>query len=349
VAGLVRFTRMGGSSIASPRAAGWVTDFLNAAYHARPAGTRDVDDLRLAACILATRWQRSGARRLGALDLPAFIRAFGRARMRGRMLLDRPGLLAGAARLHGDWFPDAYADARRRAYGIAFRSTSERAAFQPELRLRRAALGALTPHRAPHPDRHVGTYPPVALPDPAAALELVLDPPRWPDMGCAGGRFTPLRSGGLLGQTFEIEVVAEPIPRGLLHTRGYVTCTALSTRGGPGEERLAERVAETERLLSARGLAPALPPAATPLAYVELTTHAGHFLGPGVSRLIAFEQPGAGAFIRDVGSWDPLPAHLSMAFERAGREAQAAFWGPEDPERSMLAQLALVTAKGASP
>jgi len=35
-----RFARMGGSSIAAPDAAGWVTDFLNAAYYARPADAR---------------------------------------------------------------------------------------------------------------------------------------------------------------------------------------------------------------------------------------------------------------------------------------------------------------------
>ncbi|MEY2535487.1 MAG: hypothetical protein QOF29_3397, partial [bacterium] len=34
-AGSVRIVRMGGSSIAAPGAAGWITDFLNAAYFAR--------------------------------------------------------------------------------------------------------------------------------------------------------------------------------------------------------------------------------------------------------------------------------------------------------------------------
>ncbi|MCP9491790.1 MAG: hypothetical protein MSC31_18235 [Solirubrobacteraceae bacterium MAG38_C4-C5] len=40
-------TRMPGSTIASPAAGGWVTDFLNTVYFARPARQRDVDDLRL--------------------------------------------------------------------------------------------------------------------------------------------------------------------------------------------------------------------------------------------------------------------------------------------------------------
>ena len=47
--GPARFARMAGSSIAAPDAAGWVTDFLNAAYYRRAASDeRDVDDLRLA-------------------------------------------------------------------------------------------------------------------------------------------------------------------------------------------------------------------------------------------------------------------------------------------------------------
>lgn len=46
--GEVRFARMSGSSIAAPDAMGWVVDFLNAAFFARPPAERDVDDLRLA-------------------------------------------------------------------------------------------------------------------------------------------------------------------------------------------------------------------------------------------------------------------------------------------------------------
>jgi hypothetical protein len=36
--------------------------------------------------------------------------------------------------------------------------------------------------------------------------------------------------------------------------------------------------------------------------------------------------------------------HLAVAYETVGKDAQAAFWGPEPPEASMLAQLARVTA-----
>ena len=49
---------MTGSSIAGRDAAGWVTDFLNAAYYRRPVSERDVDDLRLAFAILTTYWYR---------------------------------------------------------------------------------------------------------------------------------------------------------------------------------------------------------------------------------------------------------------------------------------------------
>ena len=40
-----------------------------------------------------------------------------------------------------------------------------------------------------------------------------------------------------------------------------------------------------------------------------------------------------------------LGRYLAAAAYRAGgHDAQVAFWGPEDPEASMLAQLAIVTA-----
>ena len=47
----------------------------------------------------------------------------------------------------------------------------------------------------------------------------------WPDYASELGRFTPLRAGGLLGQTFEIEVAAGTAAGRPLFTRGYVTIT----------------------------------------------------------------------------------------------------------------------------
>ncbi len=201
----------------------------------------------------------------------------------------------------------------------------------PEQRLRDAALGPLTPPTSPDEQRHWSTYPPVPLPSVAATLPVLSDPSRWPDFGCAGGRFTPLRSGGLAGQTFEIEVVAHPALRTPVFTRGYVTATALH------EDRAASD-AVLDRAAAGLG-EPALPPGSEPRLLLELTTHAGHFLGPAVSRLVVWEDE-RGAFIRDIGEWDPLPAHLAVPFRLAGRAAQVAFWGGGAPQDSMLHQLA---------
>jgi hypothetical protein len=334
-AGPVRIVRMGGSSIAAPGAAAWMTDFLNAAFYARPAAERDVDDLRLALCVLTTRWARRGGRRLGARDLPAFHRAFGSARVRAGGRLGRQSLLAGAERMFGDWFPGAWEDGRRRAHGIAFETEAERDAFDPALRLRHGALGPPDPPASDDGERRWGTYPPVPLPDPDAALALLHDPPRWPDMASAAGRFTAVRGSDLLGTTFEIDVSAAVVPRAPIFTRAYVTCTAVREEAGD----LADGVAVLQAQVDA------LPDGAEAIALVELTTHRGHFLGRARSHLLVFDHDGRG-FIRDVGCWDPLPPHLAAAYATGGREAQAAFWGPEPEETSMLAQLARVTAPG---
>jgi hypothetical protein len=331
---------MAGSSIATPTAAGWITDFLNAVYYARRRSKRDVSDLRLAHTILATRWAQSGGRRLGARDLGAFHRAFGSARLRHLGRLDRTALLEGGARLLGDWFPEAALDPARRAHGVAFPTVSERREFDPALRRRRAALRELTPPLRPTAQRSWATYPPVELPDPDAALAFLRRPERWPDMGSAGGRFTALARGGLRGQTFEILVVAQPMARALVATRGYVTCTAFHRSGA----RLERRASELDSALREYGEqgAEALPAGASPIALIELTTHAAHFMGRAISHLLVFEAGGA-AFVRDVGCWDPLPRHLKATYAAGGHAAQLAFWGPEPEEASMLAQLARVS------
>jgi hypothetical protein len=339
--GPLRFARMAGSSIAAPGAGPWLTDFLNAAYYARPAAARDVADLRLAHGILTTRWSEGSGRRLGAFDVLALHRAYGAARRRRHGLLDRDALLKGAVSLLGTWFPQAWEDPSHRAYGIAFRGQAERDAFTPERRLRRAALGPLTPPALEPGREHWSTYDPVALPDVEGALELLGSPWRWPDMGCAGGRFTPLRSGGLAGQTFEIEVAAEPTPRSPIFTRGYVTCTFAKVKPGERLEGAVTSLAERYQRGAESGAPPILPEGAEPLALVVLTTHRGHFLGAALSHLLVWRDA-AGAWIRDVGAWDPLPFHLASTYRAAGRTAQRAFWGPAPPEKSMLAQLAMV-------
>jgi hypothetical protein len=329
----IRFARMAGSSLAAPGAAGWVTDFLNAAYYARPAGERDVADLRLAFGIVTTRWHRLG-RRLRAHDVVAFHRACGKDRFlrAPRLRLTHQQLLECGERLLGDGFAAAWDDPARRGWGVAFTDPHARAGYEPERRLRAAALGPLTPPIAPPGQRRWSTYPPVALPSAAAAIAALSEPARWPDFGCALGRFTALRGGGLEGQTFEIEVVAHPAPRTPVFTRGYVTATAL-------HDDQAAIAAVLER--AAIGLGePPLPSCAAPRLLLELTTHAGHFLGPAVSRLVVWEEGGA-AFIRDIGEWDPLPGHLAVPFRLMGHAAQVAFWGGGAPEDSVLHQLAL--------
>jgi hypothetical protein len=161
----------------------WVTDFCNAAYYARDPGERDVDDLRLAWCVLATRWASRSGRRLGARDLPAFNRAFGGERLRAGGRLDRRALLDGARRLLGDWFDEAYHDDRRRAHGIAFETVGARVAFDHTRLLRRGALKDLTPPRRPAEERLWATYDPVLLPDrtrPCGSSSSPRAGPTWP-------------------------------------------------------------------------------------------------------------------------------------------------------------------------
>src|SRR3954470_3747533 len=139
------FARMAGSSIAGRDAAAWVTDFLNAAYYRRPVDDRDVDDLRFAFGILTTYWYRSHtSRKLRMTDLPAFHRAFGAERFStgetARGTLSRDALERGAAQLIGEWFPEAYADDARRAWGLAFPSIEERDGYDPTHRLKLAKL-----------------------------------------------------------------------------------------------------------------------------------------------------------------------------------------------------------------
>lgn len=328
---------MAGTSIAAPDAAPWVTDFLNAAYYARREGERDVDDLRLAFCILTTRWHRRGRRRLRLTDLPAFHRGFGRRfRRRGGIgRLTRDDLLEGGDRLLGGWFSPGYADPARRGWGIVFERPEIRAAYRPESRMAAARMGGLTPPSAGPGDRVWTTYAPVPVADPAAVLERLMQPERWPDFGSDHGRFTPLRTGGLAGQTFEIEVVAGAGTRHPLLTRGYVTCTRLEGEASPGLPGL---VAEMDAGLEPVG-ARALPDGHRALAVAQLTSHAGHFMGAAQSHLVLSTGPG-GAALRDVGTWDPLSHPLRAAYRFGGREAQRAFWGERGAANSMLHQLA---------
>src|SRR4051794_9743288 len=250
------FARMTGSSIAGRDAAVWVTDFLNAAYYRHPVADRQVDYLRLAFCILTTYWERSRERgRLRATDLPAFHRAFGSERFdttrSPRGLLDHEALMTGAVQLIGDWFPEAYADDSLRAWGIAFPNAEEHDSYDPARRLELARLGELTPETAPPAEQVWHTYPAVEMPSVEAVVGALTRPETWPDYASEIGRFTPLRVGGLLGQTFEIEVAAGTESGRRLFTRGYVTITRLVTPDDP--DALAAYVAELEEGLARYG------------------------------------------------------------------------------------------------
>jgi len=336
---------MTGSSIAGRDAAAWITDFLNAAYFRRPVAEREVDDLRLAFAILTTYWYREvRTRRLRLTDLRAFHRAFGAERFNteqsGRGRLSREQLLSGARALIGDWFAEAYADDARRGWGIAFPTAEERAAYDPAARRRLARLHELTPESAPPEQQVWHTYPPVEMPSAEAVIGALTQPETWPDYASELGRFTPLKPGGLAGQTFEIEVAAGTETGRLVFTRGYVTITALVTPDDP--EALAAWFTALEEGMARYGKDEprVVPEGATPLVGFDLTTHRGHFMGAGHNRLVLYTDEGR-AWVKAAGTWDPMPWHIDRAYKLAGSEAQHAFWGQGGVERlSMLHQIA---------
>ena len=341
--------RMSGTSITAPDAVGWVTDFLNAAYYARQPELRDVEDLRIAFAILTTRWFALGHRRLHAPDVLAFHRAFFRERLLDsartpRGTLDREQLFAGAARLIGPWFEEAYGDDERRAHGIVFETTDARDAYRPEYRLRHARLGELTPPARDRKEQVWHTYQPVPIASAARTLAALARPETWPDYGSDLGRFTAVRSGGLAGQTFEIEIISALSPKTPAILRGYVTVTRFFTRADdPSDlEHYAARLSEL-MVRYGRDEPPAFPPGCTPLAVICLDTHAGHFMGRARNRLLAYDLGGQ-AYLRAAGTWDDMPVTLEQAYRSAGRKAQQAFWGDERPESSMLQQIALRTS-----
>jgi len=342
--------RMTGTSISAPDAVGWVTDFLNAAYYARRPELRDVEDLRIAFAVLTTRWHQLGHRRLHAPDVLPFHRAFFRERILDsahtpRGTLDGEQLFAGAARLIGPWFEEAYHDDARRAYGIAFEAPAARDAYKAEYRLRHAKLGELTPPVRPRNEQVWHTYNAVPIASASRTLGALARPETWPDYASDLGRFTPVRSRGLAGQTFEIEIITALTPRMPAVLRGYVTVTRFFTREDHPDE-LAHYASRLSELMVRYGRdePPAFPHGCTPLAAICLDTHEGHFMGRGRNRLLAYELEGQ-AYLRAAGTWDDMPVTLEQAYRSQGRKAQQAFWGDDRPESSMLEQLALKTSR----
>jgi hypothetical protein len=342
--GALGFARMTGSSIAGRDAAPWITDFLNAAYYRRAVEERDVDDLRFAFSVLTTYWYRNApSRRLRITDLPAFHRAFGGERFGNKGVLDRAALERGATALLGDWFPGAYADPARRGWGIAFETAADKAAYDHSYRFKLAKVGDLTAESAPLEQQIWHTYDPVEMPSAEAVIAAITQPETWPDYASEIGRFTPLRPGGLLGQTFEIEVAAGTRTALPLWTRGYVTITTLVT---PDDRKALYNWFEALEVgMAEHGEPRIVPEGGEPLVGFDLTTHAGHFMGSGHNRLVLYTYDGK-AYLRAAGTWDPMSWHLDKAYKSAGKEAQHAFWGVgDDPQLSMLHQIAIALSK----
>jgi len=349
VQGLGRFAAMAGSSIAGRSSVDWVTHFLNASYYGVPRESRDLAQLRLAWAVLTTYWHQLGGGPLGARHVRRFHQSFRAARSPDgssypRGLLDGNQLEGGAARLLGDWFGEARADPARIGWGVVFQTTAERASYQPEVRLRRAKLGQLTPPAAALSEQTWHTYEPVPIPGVDDLFAVLEATDTWSHFPTDVSRFTALRSGPLPGQTFEIEAIAELARHAPMLTRQYVTVTEVLDRSQPDAlgERLAAISANLARMPDDEPAV--LPPGAQPTHLIELTTHAGHFLGQARNHLILFETDHR-AYVRAVGNWDPMPWYVRLSYSYKGADAQRTFWGLESPEHSMLRQFARAAAR----
>lgn len=227
---------------------------------------------------------------------------------------------------------------------MAFPTRAARDTYDPHRRFELARVGALTPGSARPEDQTWHTYPPVEMPCVEGVIDALTRPDTWPDYASEIGRFTPLRAGGLLGQTFEIEVAAGTAAARPVFTRGYVTITRLVTPADAGALHAYFDELETGFARYGRNEPRVVPVGGTPIVGFDLTTHEGHFMGAGHNRLVLYEHHDR-AWVKAAGSWDPMPWHLSQAYRIAGRDAQHAFWGqPGTPARSMLHQLARRTA-----
>jgi hypothetical protein len=335
---------MVGSSIAAKNSTDWVLHFLNAAYYTKADEERDLDDLRLAHSVLTTHWHRLG-RRLRTTDVHRFHHAFRLARDGGSHYpagrLNRKQLERGSQKLHGDWFLDARADPARRGWGVAFESLDERDVYRPEARLESGALAELSPPVSAPDEQTWLAYEPVEVQSIERVEAALRRPETWQDYGSEIGRFTAVRTGGLDGQTFEIEVVAETVPHLPMFTRGYVTVTRILDP--PDRPALSAYISGINVALAKQGQSAAVPDGANPALVIELTTHRGHFIGNAISRLVLFEHAGR-SYLRDVGSWDPMPWYVRLPYRIQGEKAQHAFWGIGTPRQSMLHQIASATA-----
>ena len=328
---------------------GWVTHFLNASYYGVPRESRDLADLRLAWAVLTTYWHQLGGGPLGARHVRRFHHSFrsagspdGSSYPRG--LLDRNQLEGGAVHLLGDWFGEAQADPARIGWGVVFETSAARANYRPEVRLSDARLGPLSPPAAAPSQQTWHTYQPVPIPGVEDLLAVLEATDTWSHFPTDVGRFTALRSGPLKGQTFDVEAIAELARHAPMLTRGYVTVTAVLDRAQP--DALGAQLAAISASLARmpEGEPAVLPPGARPTHLIELTTHAGHFLGRARNYVVMFETDER-AFVRTVGNWDPMPWYVRLSYGYKGADAQRTFWGLESPEHSMLRQFARAAAR----
>lgn len=91
---------------------------------------------------------------------------------------------------------------------------------------------------------------------------------------------------------------------------------------------------------------PILPSDAQPLALVILTTHEGHFLGPALSHLLVWRDD-TGAWIRDIGAWDPRAPHLAATYRLADAPPSTRSGGPPRPRAACSPNLLLSARRAA--
>ena len=347
--GAFHFARMAGSSIAGLRR-GALGDRLPE-RGLLPPGTRRARRRRPASRLLrADHLLAARARPAPAPRRSAGVsaRRSGRARFSttnsaARDARPPTSCSQGAARLLGDWFPEAYADDARRGWGIAFTSPGDRAGYDPGHRMALARLGRLTPERAPRRRADVAHL--------------------------SGGR--DARGGrGRRGAHRSRRRGPTTRPRSAASRR----CAAAASTGRHSRSRSPpgqKGAARSSRAATSRSRAcvTAADPAAL-AAWVEALEDGLARYGVDEPAAVPGRRHGAGrarpddprratswarattgccssptagtAWVRAAGTWDPMPWPINQAYRIAGRDAQHAFWGQGNlVAKSLLHQLAL--------
>ena len=146
------------------------------------------------------------------------------------------------------------------------------------------------------------------------SIDALTRPETWPDYASEIGRFTPLRPGGLAGQTFEIEVAAGTDAGRPLFTRGYVDDHRPRHARRPGGARApGSRRWRTGSRATARTSRARFPRAASRWSASTSRPTTGHFMGAGHNRLLLYTHAGE-AWVRAAGTWDPMPWHIDRAY-----------------------------------